>query len=137
MVDEIKAVPCMDCGNSYPSCVMDFDHREDKLMDVGRLVGHGYSIKRILAEIEKCDIICANCHRIRTHMQRIETIQDLLDFTVEKYSYYAKIFQANRDSVTVYYVKDFMNDLLLIQRFASKENDISGEGRETSSPNVS
>jgi hypothetical protein len=46
---------------------MDFDHRDgsSKLGNIASLVKR-WSWKRLLAEIEKCDIICANCHRIRT-----------------------------------------------------------------------
>jgi hypothetical protein len=67
-VIEAKNVPCMDCGVSYPSYVMDFDHRDpsQKVANVSQLARRGNWIK-IKAEIEKCDVICANCHRERTH----------------------------------------------------------------------
>lgn len=65
-VIDAKDVPCMDCGIKYPSYVMDFDHREDKLFDVSRGV-NDYGMKKLLAEIAKCDVVCANCHRFRTH----------------------------------------------------------------------
>lgn len=47
---------------------MDFDHldRKQKMANVAYLVKHGCSAK-LLEEIKKCDVICANCHRIRTH----------------------------------------------------------------------
>jgi len=63
-----KSRPCMDCGNNYPCHVMDFDHRngEGKVDNISKLVTRGAS--RLLAEeIKKCDVVCANCHRIRTH----------------------------------------------------------------------
>jgi hypothetical protein len=57
----------MECGNSFPSCVMEFDHvRGDKVIGVGLLAGYGVSIEAIQEEIAKCDLVCANCHRIRT-----------------------------------------------------------------------
>lgn len=65
--------PCMDCGLRYPHYVMDFDHREDeiKLNNVSTLIFViGASRKTIDAEIAKCDLVCANCHRIRTHDRR-------------------------------------------------------------------
>jgi hypothetical protein len=70
-VNEIKSQPCMDCGVSYPPYVMDFDHRPgvDKGGLVSKLVGNG-SRKRVYEEIAKCDVVCSNCHRIRTHMRR-------------------------------------------------------------------
>lgn len=64
-----KNHPCQDCGGSFPACVMDFDHRpgEEKLADVSQLAGGRGSPKAvIIAEIAKCDLICANRHRVRT-----------------------------------------------------------------------
>jgi hypothetical protein len=72
-VAEIKeANPCMDCGEKYPACVMDFDHRDPSLKKdrnhrVSELAARG-ARKKVFEEIEKCDLVCANCHRIRTHM---------------------------------------------------------------------
>lgn len=66
IVDEIKANPCMDCGESFPPICMDFDHLDDKVENVTNLVGSGRSIKVILDEIAKCELVCSNCHRIRT-----------------------------------------------------------------------
>lgn len=65
---DLKRGPCMDCGNSYHPTVMDFDHRPgtDKVMAVSMMVLHKYSDVEILKEISKCDLVCANCHRIRT-----------------------------------------------------------------------
>lgn len=66
---ELKSKPCMDCGNSYPSCAMDFDHRDrsqKKFTLNGRQLDQ-YSREMVLAEIAKCDLVCAVCHRIRTH----------------------------------------------------------------------
>lgn len=65
---EIKSGPCLDCGNKFPFCCMDFDHRDgtSKSKNVAALVGEGYSKDTILKEIAKCDLVCANCHRIRT-----------------------------------------------------------------------
>ncbi len=65
-----KTAPCADCGNSYPSYVMDFDHipeRGKKRQNVGHLVANANSVAMLLQEIAKCDLVCANCHRIRTH----------------------------------------------------------------------
>jgi hypothetical protein len=61
-----KDKPCADCGVHYPYYVMDFDHREgeDKLANVTRL--RYMSEDTLRAEIAKCDVVCANCHRERT-----------------------------------------------------------------------
>ena len=66
----LKKKPCMDCGVQYPYYVMDFDHRDrkTKLASINQMVNfHSYSKEKILVEIEKCDLVCANCHRIRTY----------------------------------------------------------------------
>jgi len=73
---EAKGRPCADCGNQYPPYVMDFDHRdgETKLFNVSALNSHRWvSIDVLFAEIAKCDLVCANCHRERTHQRRVRT----------------------------------------------------------------
>lgn len=63
---QLKDVPCADCGERYPHFVMDFDHvRGEKYMNVGQM--KMAKLERILEEVAKCDVVCANCHRIRTH----------------------------------------------------------------------
>lgn len=64
--DEAKAAPCMDCGNTFPPECMDWDHRpgETKLFHVTQNLGT--SKEKIDAEMAKCDLVCSNCHRIRT-----------------------------------------------------------------------
>lgn len=64
IIETAKDVPCMDCGVEYPHYVMDFDHRNPEEKEVN--VGAARSIKKTIIEIEKCDVVCANCHRIRT-----------------------------------------------------------------------
>jgi hypothetical protein len=76
----LKSVPCADCGNRFPYFVMDFDHRdgEEKLGNISSVV-FAWSWKRLLAEIAKCDVVCANCHRIRTARRGGWSGHDLLD----------------------------------------------------------
>ncbi len=57
---------CFDCGVSN-HIVLDFDHLRDKKYIISRMVHDGFSWKAIKREIEKCQVVCANCHRIRTH----------------------------------------------------------------------
>lgn len=60
----------MDCGKKYPPYVMDFDHRDrrTKIAGINQMINlHSYSKDKILIEINKCDLVCANCHRIRTY----------------------------------------------------------------------
>lgn len=68
-IDEAKSVPCADCGGTFPLACMDFDHNgNEKLADISRM--HNYGQEKLLAEIAKCDVVCANCHRIRHHHGR-------------------------------------------------------------------
>lgn len=71
MLDQLRDVPCADCGGRFPPCSMDFDHREpaQKQSSVPAMIGRAGDA-RILAEAAKCDIVCANCHRIRTLQRR-------------------------------------------------------------------
>src|SRR5215831_1722709 len=73
MVRKAKSVPCADCRCRYPHYVMDFDHRpgEKKCFALANTMGQTrISADRLQAEIAKCDVVCANCHRIRTHLRR-------------------------------------------------------------------
>ena len=63
-----EATPCVDCGRFYPYYVMDFDHvRGEKKFTIADACSTGIGRKRILKEMAKCDIVCANCHRIREY----------------------------------------------------------------------
>lgn len=60
---------CMDCKLTYPHYVLDFDHRPDeqKLVNISSIASRkNWTKDKVLAEIAKCDLVCANCHRIRT-----------------------------------------------------------------------
>ena len=72
-MNEIKARPCSDCGMFFPVCCMDFDHRIGtvKKFNVGSMFAHHYSRKLIESELEKCDLVCSNCHRVRTRDRKI------------------------------------------------------------------
>jgi hypothetical protein len=59
-----KAHPCRDCGETDP-VVLEFDHLRDKRFNIGGRLAY-YNWDRILEEIAKCDVVCANCHRRRT-----------------------------------------------------------------------
>lgn len=69
-VDAAKAQPCMDCGVRYPAPVMEFDHRPgvEKVCHISGMVSarSRYTLDDIREEIAKCDVVCANCHRMRT-----------------------------------------------------------------------
>lgn len=67
---------CQDCGNKDVR-VLEFDHvRGRKKDNVSKMVANGLSLETIKEEIDKCDIVCANCHRIRTY-KRSETYRNV------------------------------------------------------------
>jgi hypothetical protein len=63
-----EKTPCADCSKRFPYYVMDFDHLDesDKKNIVSFLAQTG-RIGALKQEIRKCELVCANCHRIRTH----------------------------------------------------------------------
>jgi hypothetical protein len=70
LVAGLKSQPCADCGGRFPPFVMDFDHvRGKKLGLISRMSTGRMSAAKILAEIDKCEVVCATCHRIRTQLR--------------------------------------------------------------------
>lgn len=65
MVEYLKSRTCADCPESDP-VVMEFDHLGNKTECVSNMVASSYKWDTILKEIQKCDLVCANCHRRRT-----------------------------------------------------------------------
>ncbi len=74
IVEYKQSKGCKDCGNKNP-VVLDFDHLSDKVSNVSDLIVRRVAWKFVEAEIEKCEVVCANCHRIRTHNRRIMGLQ--------------------------------------------------------------
>ncbi len=73
IVAEIKgSTPCADCNHQYPAYVMQFDHLPDfnKKFTIGDIF-NASSVKMLLDEIDKCEVVCANCHAERTHKRLI------------------------------------------------------------------
>lgn len=71
-VRELRAKSaCADCGLTIPEC-LEFDHVGEKTEDVSRLIGNGARVERLRAEIASCEIVCACCHRRRTHRRQVE-----------------------------------------------------------------
>jgi hypothetical protein len=71
LVQSLKAKPCTDCGGTFHHAAMQFDHvKTDKIMDIARMKNNSGSTARLLREIAKCELVCANCHHIRTWRRR-------------------------------------------------------------------
>jgi len=60
---------CINCGESDP-VVLEFHHRHGKDKAVSEMVTGGYPTATIHGEIDKCDVLCANCHRKKTMIER-------------------------------------------------------------------
>ena len=71
LLTSLREVPCSDCGQSFSKEAMDFDHREPstKKYTVSRMLLRA-TTEEILIEAAKCDVVCANCHRMRTYLRR-------------------------------------------------------------------
>ena len=69
MIEYVKTIkektPCTDCGLNYPYYVI----QDDKIATINILARSG-SWKKLLKEIEKCEVVCANCHAIRTYQRK-------------------------------------------------------------------
>jgi hypothetical protein len=68
LLEYFASHPCVECGETDP-VVLEFDHLRDKRFSIGQdLVRRSWT--SIVAEIEKCEVVCANCHRRRTARRR-------------------------------------------------------------------
>lgn len=58
--------PCVDCGEKN-IILLDFDHiGGNKKYEISRMIRTSYAWKTIMEEISKCEVVCSNCHRLRT-----------------------------------------------------------------------
>ena len=70
IVNNIKeSNPCVDCNTYYPFYVMDFDHLRDKSFKISWGIINR-SRDNVLKEIEKCELVCSNCHRKRSYKRQ-------------------------------------------------------------------
>ena len=64
--DYLLAHPCVDCGETDP-IVLEFDHvRGEKVFALSNMVQRQFSLAKLDAEIAKCEVRCANCHKRKT-----------------------------------------------------------------------
>jgi hypothetical protein len=65
-----QSLPCVDCGRHFHHAAKTWDHLpgQEKLTEVSQLVRVGR--KAVLAEIAKCELVCANCHALRSYERR-------------------------------------------------------------------
>jgi len=77
-VDQLKAEPCVDCGRTFPPAAMDFDHvRGVKVANISQMLRSPRA--ELDAEIAKCELVCATCHRLRGATRRLDVHVDAAD----------------------------------------------------------
>lgn len=80
-----EAKQCCDCSGKFVAIQLDFDHLgENKDKNIAQMVNMAYSIERIKQEIEKCEVVCASCHRLRTHNRLHPLLVEQVDTEVSK-----------------------------------------------------
>lgn len=63
--------PCYDCGGVFPPNCMDWDHlpQFEKRFEIGpKIASRGFDA--VIDEINKCQLVCSNCHRLRTEARK-------------------------------------------------------------------
>jgi ribosomal protein L30E len=61
-IEYIKQQKCCKCGENDPRC-LSFHHLRDKSFTIGYMLTSGHSLQRLKEEIDKCIVVCENCHR--------------------------------------------------------------------------
>ena len=64
LIEFFRTHPCVDCGEDDP-LVLEFDHVGDKAFNIAKGL-RDRPWESVLAEMAKCQVVCANCHRRRT-----------------------------------------------------------------------
>src|SRR5208337_5282812 len=77
LINSHKDMPCTDCNKYFPPECMDFDHvLGKKIANVANM--KSLKKEKIIEEIEKCEVVCAVCHRIRTADKRNSSENNVL-----------------------------------------------------------
>jgi len=65
-LDKIKKEPCSRCGKTFPPICMDLHHRNpnNKKDTISNLMNGTYDLSQLKLEVEKCELLCSNCHRL-------------------------------------------------------------------------
>jgi hypothetical protein len=66
---------CTDCGRKFPDCCFQFDHRDPATKSFNICDKWSYPIERLKTEADKCDLVCACCHAIRTYDNELITLK--------------------------------------------------------------
>jgi len=106
VIDYLMMHPCVDCGET-DLIVLEFDHQRDKKYNIAKLITNNCSLKRLVLEIDKCQVRCANCHRRKTAgthgSYRLETLEELESRVVLQKS--KKLSKELADEIRARYVR--------------------------------
>ena len=72
-----ESKPCSDCNIYFPYYVMDFDHVDGKSFNISRHRHHTKMLETVKKEIQKCELVCSNCHRVRTHNRKTRSVSSV------------------------------------------------------------
>lgn len=131
LLDELKSVPCIDCGRQFPVVSMHFDHiSDDKSFTIASIKNTSSTLK-ILKEIEKCEVVCANCHAVRTHLRYLIKNNLIVDgYVIQRFSkdnieppkYMRKLLPAEeQDVITMYSTGQYTHAALAVIFKVSKQ----------------
>lgn len=75
-IQDLKNKPCADCGNKYPYYVMQFDHVSGKKkFNMSVVWKAGYGAEKVRKEAAKCEVVCSNCHAVRSHKRQMAKLK--------------------------------------------------------------
>lgn len=69
VLEYLKKNPCAVCGETDP-VVLDFHHKGNKVKEVSIIKNGSGSLDKLVEEIEKCEVLCANCHRRKHYNEK-------------------------------------------------------------------
>lgn len=74
-----ESKPCLDCKQWLPYYVMHYDHLLDKEFNISKWATNSLNVDVLMLEIGKCDLICSNCHAVRTYFRTVKQSTDIFD----------------------------------------------------------
>jgi transposase len=72
---------CADCKENYPYWILEFDHLRDKKFAISQYRLYTLDIDLVKKEIEKCEVVCSNCHKNRTHLRSLMNGKGVLEIS--------------------------------------------------------
>ena len=81
-IQEVKQSSiCVDCKEDYPYWMLEFDHLGNKSFNISGFRSLGVTLALVKLEIEKCEVVCANCHKNRTYLRAVSSGNSIMDIS--------------------------------------------------------